>query len=105
MTEAHVPTRTAAGKPRRTKTGRVISNKMQETVVVAVPLVSRHPLYGRTIRRTRHFKAHDAGNTCEIGDMVVISECRPISKEKHWIVQEIVRRGTGEAIQLVEVEA
>jgi small subunit ribosomal protein S17 len=90
-------------RPRRTKTGRVTSNKMDKTVVVAVELVSQHRLYGRTIRRTRHFKAHDADNRCEIGDTVLIAESRPISKDKHWVVQQILRRGTGAPIELIEV--
>jgi small subunit ribosomal protein S17 len=90
-------------KPRRTKTGRVTSNKMDKTVVVAVELVTRHRLYGRTIRRTRHFKAHDPENRCVIGDAVVIAESRPISKDKRWVVQEILRRGLGEPIALTEV--
>ena len=60
-------------KPRRTKTGRVSSNKMNKTVVVAVDLVTRHRLYGRTLRRTRHFKAHDPGNQCQVGDTVIIA--------------------------------
>jgi small subunit ribosomal protein S17 len=89
--------------PRRTKTGLVTSNKMEKTVVVAVELMTRHRLYGRTVRRTRHFKAHDAKNECQIGDRVVIAESRPISKEKHWIVQQILRRGTGEPVELVEM--
>jgi small subunit ribosomal protein S17 len=92
-------------KARRTKTGRVASNKMDKTVVVAVDLVTRHRLYGRTLRRTRHFKAHDATNNCQIGDTVVIAESRPISKEKHWVVQQILRRGTGEPVEIAEVEA
>jgi small subunit ribosomal protein S17 len=96
---------TTGRKPRRTKVGRVVSNKMQKTVVVAVELVTRHRLYGRTLRRTRHFKAHDETNRCEIGDTVVIAESRPISKDKHWVVQDILRRGTGEPIEIVEVEA
>ena len=95
----------AVRKARRTKVGRVVSNKMQKTVVVAVELVSRHRLYGRTLRRTRHFKAHDETNRCEVGDTVVIAESRPISKDKHWVVQDILRRGTGEPIEIVEVEA
>jgi small subunit ribosomal protein S17 len=90
---------------RRTKTGRVISNKMHKTVVVAVDLVSRHRLYGRTLRRTRRFKAHDEENRCQIGDVVVIEESRPLSKDKHWAVRNIVRRGTGELVELAEVEA
>jgi small subunit ribosomal protein S17 len=95
----------AARKARRTKVGRVVSNKMQKTVVVAVELVTRHRLYGRTLRRTRHFKAHDETNRCEVGDTVVIAESRPISKDKHWTVQDILRRGTGEPIEIVEVQA
>jgi small subunit ribosomal protein S17 len=93
-----------ARKPRRTMTGRVTSNKMDKTVVVAVEHLVRHPLYGRTIRRTRKFKAHDELNQCEIGDTVVIAESRPFSKDKHWVVQTIVRRGTGEPVELAEVE-
>ncbi len=92
-------------KPRRTKVGRVTSNKMEKTVVVAVEQVTRHTLYGRTIRRTRKFKAHDEQNACVIGDTVVIAESRPLSKEKQWVVQEILRRGTGEAIQIAEPQA
>jgi small subunit ribosomal protein S17 len=91
-------------KPRRTKVGRVTSNKMNKTVVVAVELVTRHRLYGRTLRRTRSFKAHDAADRCQIGDTVMIAESRPISKDKHWVVQEILRRGTGEPLDIAEVE-
>jgi small subunit ribosomal protein S17 len=92
-------------KPRRTKIGRVASNKMNKTVVVAVEMVTRHRLYGRTLRRTRNFKAHDEQNRCEVGDTVVIAESRPISKDKHWMVQQILRRGTGEPVEIAEVEA
>jgi small subunit ribosomal protein S17 len=91
-------------KPRRTKTGRVASNKMDKTVVVEVELVTRHRLYGRTLRRTRSFKAHDDANRCEIGDTVLIAESRPISKDKHWRVTQILRRGTGEPVDIAEVE-
>lgn len=92
-------------KPRRTKTGRVASNRMDKTVVVEVEMVTRHRLYGRTLRRTRSFKAHDEANRCEIGDTVVIAESRPISKNKHWVVQQILRRGTGEPVEIADVEA
>src|SRR5262252_10553691 len=92
-------------KPRRTKVGRVASNKMNKTIVVAVEMVTRHRLYGRTLRRTRNFKAHDANNNCQIGDTVLIAESRPISKDKHWVVQQILRRGTGEPVEIAEVEA
>ena len=91
-------------KPRRTKTGRVASNKMNKTVVVEVISVVRHRLYGRTLRLTRRFKAHDEANRCEIGDTVIIAESRPISRDKHWTVQQIIRRGTGEPIEIAEVE-
>ncbi|MCA1646234.1 MAG: 30S ribosomal protein S17 [Chloroflexi bacterium] len=87
----------------RTKTGRVSSNKMNKTVVVDVELVTRHRLYGRTLRRTRSFKAHDETNRCEIGDTVLIAESRPISKDKHWVVQQILRRGTGEPVDIQDV--
>ena len=92
-------------KPRRTKVGRVASNKMQKTVVVAVEMVTQHRLYGRTLRRTRNFKAHDEENRCQIGDTVLIAESRPISKQKHWVVSQILRRGTGEPVEIAEVEA
>jgi small subunit ribosomal protein S17 len=92
-------------KPRRTKVGRVASNKMQKTVVVTVEMVTQHRLYGRTLRRTRNFKAHDGDNRCEVGDTVVIAESRPISKNKHWVVQQILRRGTGEPVEIAEVQA
>jgi len=87
----------------RTKTGRVSSNKMNKTVVVEVELVTRHRLYGRTLRRTRSFKAHDETNRCEIGDTVLIAESRPISKDKHWVVQQVLRRGTGEPVEIQDV--
>ncbi|HLH23386.1 MAG TPA: 30S ribosomal protein S17 [Chloroflexota bacterium] len=80
---------------RRTKVGLVVSDKMQKTVVVAVENFRRHPLYGRTIRRTRRFKAHDENNECKVGDQVEIAESRPLSKEKHWVVTQILRRGSG----------
>lgn len=106
MAQTEVLSRTPPGRTSpRTKTGRVISNKMQKTIVVAVDLVTRHRLYGRIMRRTRHFKAHDEENRCQIGDTVIIGESRPLSKEKHWTVREILRRGTGEPVELIEVTA
>ena len=73
--------------------------------VVAVELVTRHRLYGRTLRRTRSFKAHDEGDRCQIGDTVIIAESRPISKDKHWVVRQILRRGTGEPVEIADVAA
>jgi small subunit ribosomal protein S17 len=78
---------------RRTVSGVVVSDKMDKTVVVAVESTHRHPLYGRTMRRTRRFKAHDERNEAKTGDRVIIAESRPLSKEKRWRVVEIVRRG------------
>ena len=105
MAEADSAARPRGPKPRRTKVGRVSSNKMHKTVVVAVAVVKRHRLYGRTLRITRTFKAHDETNACQVGDTVEIAESRPISKDKHWAVSRILRRGTGEPVELAEVEA
>lgn len=80
---------------RRTKVGTVVSDKMEKTVVVTVENFRRHPLYGRAIRRTKRFKVHDETNECKVGDQVEIAESRPISKEKHWVVSQILRKGTG----------
>lgn len=73
-------------------TGKVVSNKMDKTVVVVVHRVQRHPLYGKVIRVSKRYKAHDENNTCLVGDEVRIVESRPYSKEKHWRVEEILQR-------------
>jgi len=77
---------------RKVLTGKVVSDKMEKTVVVAVESLVRHPLYQRTIRRTQKFKAHDEENSCRIGDKVKMMETRPLSKEKRWRVIEILDR-------------
>ncbi|MDH7570907.1 MAG: 30S ribosomal protein S17 [Armatimonadota bacterium] len=77
---------------RKEREGVVVSDKMEKTVVVAVSRRVRHPLYGKTITRTRKFKAHDEENSAHVGDRVRIMECRPLSKEKRWRVVEIVER-------------
>jgi small subunit ribosomal protein S17 len=78
---------------RKTKEGTVVSaGKMDKTVVVRVERLTRHPLYGKVLRRSTKFKAHDELNDCREGDRVAISECRPLSKEKSWRVTEIVSR-------------
>jgi small subunit ribosomal protein S17 len=89
---------------RRTKTGRVVSNKMQKTVVVVVESMRQHRLYGRNVRRTKKFKAHDEENRCQVGDVVVISESRPISKEKRWVVREIVKETIGPGLEVLAEE-
>jgi small subunit ribosomal protein S17 len=78
-------------KERRTKQGMVVSDKMDKTVVVAVENLRRHRLYGRHVRRTHRFKAHDETNQCKIGDSVIIEESRPMSRDKRWRVQKVLR--------------
>lgn len=73
--------------------GKVVSNKMHKTIVVEVEYLKKHRLYKKSIRRHARFKAHDEVNECKIGDVVRIEESRPISKEKHWRLLEIVKKG------------
>ena len=77
---------------RKTRTGMVVSDKMDKTVVVAVIDIVRHPLYKKIVKRTVKFKAHDEQNACGIGDTVMIMETRPISKDKRWRVVEIIEK-------------
>ena len=79
-------------KVQRTVVGRVVSDKMDQTVSVAIERMIKHPVYGKYIRRTTKVLAHDAANECKPGDRVAISECRPISKNKSWSVVNIVER-------------
>src|SRR5262245_35016250 len=84
---------------RRVLTGRVVSTKMNKTVVVEIETRKPHRLYHRIIRRTSRYKAHDATARCTLGDMVRIEESRPISKEKHWQVIEVLVKGKVADIQ------
>ena len=77
---------------RKTRTGKVVSDKMDKTVVVAVVDSVKHPLYKKIIKRTVKFKAHDENNECRIGDTVEITETRPLSKDKRWRVSEIIEK-------------
>ncbi|MCI6966365.1 30S ribosomal protein S17 [bacterium] len=77
---------------RKTRTGVVVSDKMDKTIVVAIKTKVRHPLYGKMVNRTRKFKAHDENNECGIGDTVKIMETRPLSKDKRWRLVEIVEK-------------
>ena len=77
---------------RKTRTGKVVSNKMQKTIVVAVEDHVRHPLYGKIVKRTYKLKAHDENNECKIGDTVKVMETRPLSKDKRWRLVEIIER-------------
>ena len=75
-----------------TRSGVVVSNKADKTVVVKVERKIQHPLYGRTVKQSKKYMAHDEANTCNIGDVVRIVECRPLSKQKRWMVLEIVQK-------------
>ncbi len=81
---------------RRSKIGRVVSDKMDKTVVVSVERLRRHPIYKRVVRLSSKFKAHDEENSARVGDTVRIEESRPLSREKRWIVVEVVARGSHE---------
>ena len=77
---------------RKVRIGRVISNKMDKTIVVAVENHVKHPLYGKIVKRTYKLKAHDEKNECQIGDTVKVVETRPLSKDKRWRLVEIVEK-------------
>lgn len=81
-----------AREQRKVLVGQVISDKMDKTVVVTVERLGRHPLYGKVMRSHKRYKAHDEENACREGDMVRMIESRPISKEKRWVVTEILKR-------------
>jgi len=78
---------------KKTRVGRVVSDKMDKTVVVVVETPKRHPLYKKIFRRSVRYKAHDKNNECGVGDVVSIIETRPLSKDKRWRVAEILRKG------------
>ena len=92
MAEQAVETARPAQTARVQKVGRVVSNKMDKTVVVAVDYVRRHRLYHKRITRTSKFMAHDEKNQCQEGDLVRIEETRPMSKNKNWIVREVLEQ-------------
>ena len=77
---------------RKTRTGVVVSDKMDKTIVVAIRTRVKHPLYGKIMNRTNKIKAHDEENQCGIGDTVKIMETRPLSKDKHWRLVEIIEK-------------
>ena len=88
---------------RKTRIGNVVSDKMDKTVVVAVEVTRRHPLYKKNIRRIVKFKAHDKNNQCRIGDKVRIVETSPLSKDKRWRVAEIIIKGQMAEIKPEEI--
>ena len=77
---------------RKTRVGKVVSDKMDKTIVVAVVDNIKHPLYNKIIKRTRKLKAHDEENTCKIGDRVRVMETRPLSKDKRWRLVEVIEK-------------
>jgi small subunit ribosomal protein S17 len=83
---------------RRAKVGRVVSDKMDKTVVVSVERLRRHPVYKRVVRLSSKFKAHDEENNARVGDTVRIEESRPLSAHKRWRVVEVVARGSHEEL-------
>ena len=77
---------------RKTRTGKVVSNKMDKTIVFAVQDNVKHPVIGKIVKRTYKLKAHDEENTCNIGDTVKVMETRPLSKDKRWRLVEVIER-------------
>lgn len=76
----------------RTQQGRVVSDKMDKSIVVAIERMVKHPIYGKFVKRTTKLHAHDENNECGIGDTVEIQECRPLSKKKSWTLVKVVEK-------------
>ena len=87
----------------KTRFARVVSDKMDKTVVVAVKTPWRHPVYKKTVRRVVKYKAHDENNQCKMGDTVIIEETRPLSKDKRWRIAEIITKGETAEIQPTDI--
>lgn len=81
-------------KTKRVVTGKVISNKMDKTITIMVERKVKHPVYGKYIKRSTKLHAHDASNECNEGDLVTVVACRPLSKSKKWMLENIVERAT-----------
>ncbi|WP_433222573.1 30S ribosomal protein S17 [Microtetraspora malaysiensis] len=92
MAETTETTEKSVRNYRKTREGLVVSDKMDKTVVVAVEDRVKHPLYGKIIRRTTKYKAHDEQNSCGVGDRVLLMETRPVSASKRWRVVEILEK-------------
>ena len=85
---------------RKTRVGKVVSNKMDKTIVVAVDDHVKHPLYNKIVKRTYKLKAHDENNDCNIGDTVKVMETRPLSKDKRWSLVEIIERAKSRMVPI-----
>lgn len=90
---------------RKVRTGQVVSDRMDKTVVVSVERITQHPLYGRRIKRTKRYLAHNEGNVARLGDIVRIVETRPLSKRKRWRVAEVLQRHEGPVVSTEAVDA
>ncbi len=84
-------------KVERSLMGRVISDKMDKSIVVLMERQVKHPIYGKFIKRSKKYHVHDENNECKVGDTVSFKECRPLSKTKHWTLVKVVERAAGEA--------
>jgi small subunit ribosomal protein S17 len=91
-------------KKRKMMVGRVVSDKMTKTVIVAVKKTRHHPLYKKVLRKVVNYKAHDEKSECKLGDLVRIEETRPLSKEKRWRVAEILAKGEVVEVKPTEIE-
>lgn len=91
-------------KKKKTRFGRVLSNKMDKTAVVVVEIRRRHLRYKKVVRHIAKFKVHDEGNTCGVGDLVRIVETRPLSKEKRWYVAEVITKAEMIEVKPEEIE-
>ena len=80
---------------KRTQQGRVVSDKMDKSIVVAIERMVKHPIYGKFVKRTTKVHAHDANNECGLGDTVEIAECRPLSKTKSWTLVIVLEKAKG----------
>lgn len=89
---------------RKTRSGRVLSRKMDKTAIVVVERLTHHPLYNKVVRQTKKYKVHDEKNESKPGDVVRIVECRPLSKEKRWRLAEILVKGEVAEIQPQEID-
>jgi len=92
MTQTQQPQETTAAKNRRTLVGKVVSDQRAKTITVLIERRTKHELYGKIVARTSKYHAHDENNECKLGDVVEISESRPISKTKSWVVTRLIEK-------------
>ena len=93
--ETNTPAAAEEAKGARTLTGRVVSDKMQKTIAVEIERLIKHPMYGKYVRRTTKLLAHDENGESHVGDLVIITPCRPFSRRKSWRLVQVVEKATG----------